>query len=320
MPVGLTYLLFIASSCLYLYPWTWKAARVMRERKGEGLHPVFWVLGVSVPLIGGIILARICNQASAISTPKHPSPVTGALAGILYFVTSTTIGAMPYEVLLPGLLAMPLPFLIVQHEINAGWRGEPVLPLRRQFSAARIAILVIGLPAIAVLVYVTDLQVVRGLASPSLDPGEEVAIEGSRAVLVVPGDSWRQVAPGTNGDEDAALELVHLGATGWTVVYVDEASESGFDTWVDARLALLDELGTILHREETRFYLEGGRHPASLATYHSTSLGFPEWTSVLTVRLDDQVIEVIAQTSDEKLADDVRSMAAGMRVDRGDAP
>jgi hypothetical protein len=271
-------------------------------------------------------------ESAARGAPRARRPLLAA--PLLYAAIGLALLASPAAPLWsPLLLLLPLPFLLVQAEINAleaaraaaAARGPAAAPPAAPAPAwppARRAVPIIAaalLPVTAFVVWRLDRDTASSLkTSRRLAAGAVVADKAAQFSLRVPTRGWEQIGPGGVGDGSEEFALRSQRGEVWVVVYTQPMANSSLDDVVAYRRGLIREERATLHKiEEQRFFLEGADLvPASFVRYR---MRYPRaWGSfqVLTTNVGDTYVEVVgfgldgAETDVTKL---VRSLRPGVQ-------
>jgi hypothetical protein len=307
-------LLGITSFGLYFVVWAARAGRVVRDRRGRGIHPAWWGVALLVPFLGAYVLYRIGREARACAAERERRAPAGhvAAAGIALLLPAIQI-VHPSLTSLLATVAFPIPFLLVQRQMNAAWDEAEALP--RRFTWPQRAVLVLGVVAMVLLVRVLRPLLVS-LVGQEVAAGTHVSGLSGAYSLEVPAAHWVRLHPGTYGDAAADLELAVRGWNAWVVVYVRDGRAQSIDDVVDARRNLILRGAHRFFASERRFFLDppDALVPASEALYaRPFFLGLAGYT-VEVAHPGSRIIEVIGFTAVPALRDQVRRTVESLHL------
>jgi len=280
-------LLFAPAACAYLY----EASRLSRlEIAAQGGRLSRRPLLVAPLLYAAIALALLASPAAALWSPL--------------------------------LLLLPLPFVLVQAEVNAFeasrlTKGTPPAPGKVRRLAPIVAAAL--LPVTGFAFWQLDRQTVTSLkTSHRLSAGAIVQDSTARFSLRVPSRGWERVGAGSVGDGSEAFGLSTQRGEVWAVVYTQPVAATSLDDVVAYRRGLVQsERSVLLKIDEERFFLDGADLvPASFARYR---VRYPRARGsflVFTTTVGDQFVEVVGFAYDDSEADVtqlVRSLRQGVQ-------
>lgn len=280
-------LLFAPAACAYLY----EAARLARlEVVAQGGRPSRRPLLAAPLLYAAIALALLASPAASLWAPL--------------------------------LLLLPLPFVLVQAEVNAFearrlTMGAPPAagPVRRLAPIVAAALL----PVTGFAIWHLDRQNVTSLkTSRRLSAGAIVQNSKAQFSLRVPSRGWERVGPGSVGDGSEEFGLLTRRGEVWVVVYTQPVAGTSLDGVVATRRGMVQRERAVLQKiDEQRFFLDGAELvPASFARYrmlYPRALGS---LLVFTTTVGDLFVEVVGYASDDAEADVtklVRSLKQGVQ-------
>lgn len=299
IPAWWLYTLSLATLGIYLVVWIYRTARDTGAAGSQRRTPVWWALGSFCFPVCVAILYEFARHAGRIR--GRPSGAGVWLGPLLYAAIVGFATLSPWRSLLaPALLLAPLPFVVVQRQLeraaSQAHAGEASTALPKH--ALDWALLAVGLPAVAALIWWTDSSALRDLARPRLEAGEIVKGRELSYTLEVPRDGWKRVESGQFGDEGSDLELAGPSGGSWVVTYVHAGM--GIDDIVDSRRSVLREtLGGLSFEERRSFLSQSDFVSFSQATYRGFIAGLGETLYVVsTVSGDDRSVEVIAFSPD----------------------
>jgi hypothetical protein len=229
---------------LYYVYWAWSIGRARRELGHAGASPVLHGLAFVFVLFGGFLLARLGRLASE-ARGRSRIPRWG-LAGFAFVLLGAISGRS--EVALPFYALLPLPIVLVQREMNAGWDGArpSARPRWRDLPGLFAA------AAVLLLLWSADRSALRAWVSPTARADQPVAGPLHDYRLVPHGLEWAVVPAGTNGDADADLELQARFHHAWIVVYRLDDPNAAVDPAIDGRIAALEGIETVTAFDEKR--------------------------------------------------------------------
>jgi hypothetical protein len=283
--------------------------------------PATIALLLEIPRLARLQL-RTLGVRSAGGSPILAPLVYGALVAGLMLSRLGTLWA-------PLLLALPLPFLLAQGEVNrleiarAARAAEPVLPPRGR-RWWRWAVAAVGMPAVALLLVKLD-----GRGFVALAKARRV-VAGARVkhadlfTMQVAGLNWEQTGSGVVGDGSEAMGFRRRDGSSWLVVYVTDGGSLTLDGIVADRRRLINDSGELLVRSsERRFFLPGVDMVPASSAQHETRRGvsFGVYHVFSTIH-DGKAIEVIgfagpeSQIPVEAFVNSVRGLRSTARASR----
>lgn len=279
-------LLFAPAACAYLY----EAARLSRlEIAAQGGRPSRRPLLVAPLLYAAIALALLASPAASLWSPL--------------------------------LLLLPLPFVLVQAEVNAFEARRSTMsapPTAGKVHRLASIVAVALLPVTGFALWKLDRQTVTSLkTSRRLSAGAIVQGSTAQFSLRVPSRGWERVGPGSVGDGNEEFGLLTQRGEVWVVVYTQPVAGTSLDGVVAYRRELVQqERGVLLKIDEQRFFLNGADLvPASFARYR---VRYPRARGsflVFTTTVGDLFVEVVGFAFDDSEADVtqlVRSLQPGV--------
>jgi hypothetical protein len=305
------YLLFVFTGGIYVFFWTVRVASDIRRHLDSSVRPWLYALALAIPLVGLLVVYRQASQIQMLSKngglTQRPQPkVIVLLTLAVLFVWSAfdrSIGNSndwyaQYLSLIPGLLIAPIPWLLMQQQLNrfkvsklsgseTHWKSTPFKLTRLQYAALLPGILFIGLG-----VYDTYNNVWR-YSGELLAKNETISSDQELYYLTVPNDGWKRIARGTISKEsDLELFSTSIGAS--AIVYTRCGTNLQMDLVVQNRRDLLqndwDEFGYYEERQLLReIYI-----PISYARYSGTMSGQSALWWAATFITDNAAVEVVA--------------------------
>ena len=265
-------LLFLTSGAYSLF-YMYKVARDLRDHADDKVTPWLYPLSILIGLANAIAGGRLANLAAGLATPQQrKASCTGAIVGALIFVAHVTLTIVDrvtmQSLFVPGLLLFTVPWLLIEHQLNAvkvglpnaSYRGRAYRFSKLQWSALALGI---GLWALILIGLWQDVVRWRGTELAAgvayVDPQDRFSITPSR-------DGWLIVAPGAVVD-DAELELLGPGPSDWAVAHVTEQAGWELDTVVDNRYTEISTMDENVQFTEKRELVPGTNTVLSYTTY-----------------------------------------------------
>jgi hypothetical protein len=288
------YLLAVASFGLYLPYWILRAARDLGDDRDGRWTPAWFALGSLAAPLCALLLLDLGRRGGAGRTAGWAALLYAGLAAAL-------LVAPARELWSPAWLALPIPFVWVQHAANrarrargaAGAPGPAGHPAEWLLVAA-------GLPAALAAGWLLDGPRLRLDLAPDLDPGTVVVEPGGRFELTVPSSFWRRAEPVAAGDRGADLAFVASDGSARLLAYAHARPPATLDGVVAARREAILASGWPQELREKRTFLPGdafalgSRAEYRLTTFAGESLG----VRVNTIELDGAVVEAVASTGE----------------------
>ncbi|HEY0711128.1 MAG TPA: hypothetical protein VGF45_00520 [Polyangia bacterium] len=288
-----------------------------------------WGLAVFFPPAACALLHQVPRLArAALPETASVSRPTSWLAPALYagLYLGSLIGPLA-SLMAPLVFLLPLPFVIMQAQLNQVVRAQLNQPMRLDPAGAitvpprnrRRWLWLAFLPIAGLLLYRLDHMELRGLADNTpVEKGSTVvdAVDG-RFSLIVPSDGWHRVPPASLVEDDPEMGFRHNASGDVLVTRSRPVNEKGgLDDLVAGRREAIGEAGKILSISEKRVFLSGAEFvPVSIARYVTRSMGVNNMSfHVASVVLAGRGIEVIGighgHEDDDPLAVFVSSIAA----------
>ncbi len=324
LPIGRFYLLCLATLGLWVPIWVRRRAQADGEGREDPARLWLWPIASLFTPLAMVLLfefARSDREAlrqhgSSAINPWGPALLHGAVLLLLLFAPEPTLW-------LPVWLLFPLPFVWVQHQRNrrialAG-EGDGPVGGRTRLQWATVAC---GLPLAAALAWWIDGDTLMVMASPAERVGALLTGAAGLYTVEAPRDGWRVVKSGTFGDDDSDIEIVAPSGDSWAVGYVVSGPDETLDSRVSVRRSAIRAEATLGNYKESRHFLpESDFIPMSLALYEQEALGVRRAYAVLTVELDEALIEIVGFTPapGEQLGPLVELLES-LRLSEGAAP
>lgn len=315
-PVSLwrLYLLIFLSLGLYLPLWIMRFMEDLQAHREREIDPWRHAAGIVLPLAGWYVWHSTARRVAALSAQSGQRAArqvwTTSLFGIavLAVFQAVLLGLFvprhlivdPGVALLVAASILPLPFLLLQRQVNAykmtlgnpRWTSQPF-----KLSPGEVSFLAMVLGFAGYTLYANKDLLSRTLdraKGETLLAGQVVRGESGLYQLTLPTAGWVRV--GTD-DIHKNSDLSLYGPTEGTylVVYVKCHNET-----IDQRVRFRrgrkrDALG-YLTIEERRVLLDEALVPISYTRYAGTRKGGPETSWVATVAEEDFLVEVISDT------------------------
>jgi len=277
-----------ASFGLYYVYWAWRVGHARRSMGHAGVSPRLHALAFLFVPAGAFLLARLGGLARRSRGGSRSA--RWFFVGVAFFVLGIASGRA--ELTLPFLVALPLPVLLVQREMNAGWGAErPASRLRWRDALALVSCL-----AAFALLWQADGSALAAWLSPTAEANARVVGPQRDYWLVPVGPGWAVVPPGTNGDPDSDFELQSRFRPAWVVVYRLEKPTTGLDDAVDVRFQNLEEASHVVAFDEQRSLDSIDEHgfvTTSRARFSTEDLFGRETFHARVIRTQDRMYEVI---------------------------
>lgn len=294
------HLLAVSSLGLYLPFWVYRRAKLNGENSEIRSTPAWWGFGTFVAPVCCAVLYDFSGKAEAVAG-KRRGLIWRSLPSILLAVI--LLFAFLLSTYLPPVATcflLPIPFLIVQHRINASYSqwAEPVAIRSFQLAVRHWVLIILGLPAVLALWWFVDLPAYSNLSVSRLAEGTVITGTSGDFQLTTPSDDWRLVKAGTLSSDEAQLEIAGPGMATWIIVYRSDEPTIGIEETVASRRSMLLTVGKPIALDEKRYFLEGSDLvPVSLSRYRTDQMGVEEYVS-LTAQLDSGQVEVLGYTAE----------------------
>ncbi len=318
MPLGRLYLAILLSCGLYILLWSQRLAEDLR-RHDDRIRPWRYGLGVALPVVGWLLLYRLARGIKALREGAGqrfgPTAFAAAESAIaLIALYQFGLLALPQEPVVIGiallvvLALLPLPFLFLQHRLNAfkaslgqeaQAAGAAARPETEKTFYLALGVFLMGLALHAGYAWTSD-TAVRARGTPIAAGWPVTGVSGLYS-LAAPDEGWVRV-----GEDDirGGTDLSLYGASAQTtlVVYV-ECDPLSLDDRVDFRRGKMRQSLTELSISERRVLLPGTAVPVSYAHYDGRAKkdGKRRAWRVATAARDDFLVEVVAGSSGNAL-------------------
>lgn len=153
-PVGKFIFLYLITGGFYLWPWSYKNWKFLKER--EGLKGSVWLRVWLIFLTMYWLTKRVVALAERRGYPEKPSPMTVA---VLFYLLQSIGG--------PFLSFLPL--LTVVKATNFYWEKEqPNLPIRSNWTTGEIVLIVFGILLwLLIIIYIVVLAAIVATEIPA---------------------------------------------------------------------------------------------------------------------------------------------------------
>jgi hypothetical protein len=266
---------------------------------------LMWAFGALFPPAACAVLYETVRLARRRMSELGVPPRGGSLLlpPTLFVLLVFGLGASRAgSMLAPYVILLPIPFLLVQGELNELEMAEEArasAPMARR-SWLPWSTVLLGLPLSVFVVHQVDGSDLVGLRR-GRNLAASAVIEGTnpRFSLKPPSDRWEQVEPGVVGDGLERYGFRQRSTGNWVLVFVHEAGDMTLDDLVAARREVLREASglRLVGSQERRTFLAGS-HMVPLSSARHETVSFGNRNSFLTAGVihDNHAVEVVGMS------------------------
>ncbi|NND60469.1 MAG: hypothetical protein HKN49_09405 [Gammaproteobacteria bacterium] len=248
LPLWKLYLLLLLTVGIYAIPWFYRAARDVRDATGNRFSPWLWVFAPFLSIWAAIPayrLSRATDRWEREGAPaREPSSKPGNVAGLMVlFAGLGSVPTLPWWLLVVTLLLLPIPYLVMQGQLNAAKAELPVEQFRttpNRYTDNQLIMMIVFsilfLAIVAVWLIVRELQQDESVTADMRRSevfGTVITDPQQRFELQVDVPGWFQVPVGYNSD-DGELEFVTDYPDDWAIVFMFD--DVNLDTRADNRV------------------------------------------------------------------------------------